>query len=190
MSKSYLDFKLTDGVTVRELLYWIDKKDDVAKIEIINFIYHRFENRYIKHVRDIDSGFTRMAIGCLMIETLESFKLGYANTKNKSVTVFQSFFETENKFFPGFGPYAKIFHRTIRCGILHQAETTEGWRILRSGKLLDIEGRAINAKIFIDKLSACFDNYLEQLHRDDFTSILWKHAIKKLISICDDCKVT
>lgn len=57
-----------------------DLKNSDSKERIINLIDHRFQNRYIKHVKEIESGFLKMAIACLMIKALESFKKGENDT--------------------------------------------------------------------------------------------------------------
>ena len=45
--------------------------------------------------------------------------------------MFEDFFETEEKYFPEFKDISIDFFKSIRCGILHQAETTNAWRILK-----------------------------------------------------------
>ncbi len=44
------------------------------------------------------------------------------------------------------------FYKHIRCGILHQSETRNGWRLLRNGPLLDRHGKSINATAFLRAL--------------------------------------
>ncbi len=70
------------------------------KQEIIRFIRERFKERYITPLRGNPSkkhkhGFCTMAICCLMIETLESFRQGWGNTqgKGKSKKAFKEFFQ-------------------------------------------------------------------------------------------------
>ena len=90
-----------------------------------------------------------MAISCLMIETLESFKQGEKDTKRISQKMFVDFFKTEEKHFPDFKDIAIDFYKSIRCGILHQAETTNAWRILAINALLDKTNRTVNATKFV-----------------------------------------
>ncbi len=189
--KNINDFLLTDTVTVGHARKWISDKDDKAKKELSDLINHRFYNRYVKHAKPYQvSGFLRMAIACLMIETLESFKQGVKNTKPRGVglQMFTDFFASESSFFPGFNAIAGDFYSSIRCGILHQAETTNGWRILRVGPLLDLPARTINAKKFIDALEEVLNNYVANLQHEDFSSILWKNAVIKIADVCDNCQ--
>lgn len=65
--KEISKYKLTDNVTVGQLLTWMDEKSDRSKAEIIKLIGHRFGNRYMKHVKSIDSGFLIMAVSCFEI---------------------------------------------------------------------------------------------------------------------------
>ena len=54
---------------------------------IIKFVESRFRERYITPMdvcKDKKSGFTMMAVSCLMIETLYSFYHGLSNTKGQN----------------------------------------------------------------------------------------------------------
>jgi hypothetical protein len=185
------DFLLTRTVTVGQLKTWMAAKDSEAKNKIIELIRHRFTNRYLKHLHTIDSGFLKMGIACLTIETLESFKQGKKDTKPKGVgkQMFIDFFRTENHLFPGYSAIDTDFYSNVRCGILHQAETTNGWRILGSGPLLDKRGKAINAKSFVSALDKAIDRYEAELRTSEFSTQIWKSALKKLRDICNNCKV-
>ena len=57
--KNIDDFLLTKDVTVGQTRQWINNKDDNSKIKLINLIHHRFYNRYVKHLKNIDSGFLK-----------------------------------------------------------------------------------------------------------------------------------
>jgi len=190
--KNLDDYKLTDKVKVGELKKWLNEKDAAAKTKMIEFIDHRFTNRYLKHLEKIDSGFLIMAICCLTIEALESFIQGKENTKDKGagLKVFKSFFKREKESFPNFTKVAKSFYSDIRCGILHQAETTEGWRIRRDGDLLNETERCINSKKFIKALEIALANYIEKLKNEDLDSELWKKTQFKLETIWQNCEAS
>ncbi|RKX52190.1 MAG: hypothetical protein DRP30_06595 [Thermotoga sp.] len=59
---------------------------------IAKFIKERFTERYISPVKDgkQKSGFAIMALSCLMIEALESFRDRWKSTRNKSKKAFKS----------------------------------------------------------------------------------------------------
>ncbi|MDR7371081.1 hypothetical protein [Flavobacterium aquidurense] len=186
------DFLLTQTITVGQAKQWITDKDDQAKEALTNFIYHRFYNRYIKHVKSMDSGFLKMAVCCLMIETIESFKQGKKNTKPTGMgkKMFEDFFKSEKSNFPEFESIYKEFYYNIRCGILHQAETTNGWRILRSGKILDKTNKTINSEMFVKALEKSLQDYKTVLDNSTFTEVIWQNAVKKIKYICENCKVS
>ena len=190
--KNVNNFLLTEKITVGETMGWIKLKDDHSKNKLIELIHHLFYNRYIKHLDLIDSGFLKMAVSCLTIEALESFRQGKKNTKGKGVgeQIFKDFFEIEKSLFPGFKDIYSDFYSNIRCGILHQAETTKEWRILRKNNLLDKKNKAINATKFVKALNKALDNYINTLKQNDFNSQLWKNAILKIVDICENCKAS
>ena len=64
-----------------------------------------------------------MANCCLLIETLQSFKNGWEDSGNKSALAFRQFLSTE-KNFEVFLNKEQEFYANVRCGILHQGETT------------------------------------------------------------------
>lgn len=189
-TKNINDFLLTETVTVGQARQWMKTKDETAKDNLIKLIHHRFKNRYVKHLNQIDSGFLKMAISCLMIETLESFRQGKKDTKGKGVgqKMFRDFFKTENRLFPGFMDIAPDFYSSIRCGILHQAETTNAWRILRKDDLLDKKNKTINTTKFVKALDKSLENYIDSLKANDFNSTIWKKAILKIEDICANCE--
>ncbi len=185
--KDVNDYLLTATVKVGTLRKWMNDKDESSKTKIINLIHHRFNNRYIKHLQNINSGFLKLAVSCLMIETLESFKQGEKDTKGKSGKMFKDFFESEETFFPEFKNID--FFSDIRCGILHQAETKNAWRVLRdNSQLIDREERTINSIKFVNALEKSLDNYTEKLKSNGFESQIWEYALLKLDDICENCK--
>lgn len=187
--KDINSFKLTNNVTVEQAKEWMRLKDENSKAELIELIYHRFENRYVKHIKSPNSGFLKMAVGCFVIETLESFKQGIEDTTHKSGDMFRDFFSSEREFFPGFKELGKDFFKSIRCGILHQGETTNGWRILLKGELLNLSERSINASKFIESLEGALSRYIQNLRDSDFDSDIWRNALKKLEDIIINCGI-
>jgi len=67
--------------------------------------------------------FSILAIDCLLIETLQSFREGLTDTKGKSKEMFQNFLTSREGFREHFNKdQAESFFYDFRCGILHQAE--------------------------------------------------------------------
>lgn len=72
---------LSKNVTVAEYLELENKE---GKTAIAQFVYNRFAERYIEPFEEqppgTKHGFSIMAVNCLMIEALMSFRLGYDDT--------------------------------------------------------------------------------------------------------------
>lgn len=174
---------LTKTVTVAQYRE-LEKANDRAACGL--FIVERFHERYFEPTIDAPTrhGFTLMAIGCLVIEALECFYEGKKDSKGISGEMFEKFFERHIGL-EEFGGDDNWFYKNIRCGILHQAETTGGWRVLRNGKLLDTQRRSVNATAFIRHLQNAVQDYAEQLEADDK---LWKNFRKKMNAVCANCE--
>src|SRR5262249_3818794 len=146
------DTKLSSNITInryREIEHE-QKKDEISK-----FIHERFTERYITPLKkEPKHGFCTMAISCLMIEALESFWQGWPNSDGKSKAAFCYFFDRSDDL-KDFRGHVQEFYKHVRCGILHQAETTGGWRIRRNGALFDPTTKTINATEFHNRLEKC-----------------------------------
>ena len=99
---------------------------------IAEAIRRRFTERYVSPALEGPKrhGFAMMAISCLMIEAFVSFKKGWEDSGGRSAEAFSAFFN-EADLFKGFRGHEKKFYKNVRCGILHQAEATGGWKIAR-----------------------------------------------------------
>ncbi len=153
---------------------------------LANFICERFEERYFRPIEESLSkhGFTILAVGCLVIETLESFYQGRADTHKFSKQMFRDFFN-RNTALKIFSSYDDWFYKKIRCGILHQGETRGGWRVLRSGPLLNTSKKTINATKFLRELKKIVAAYADQLQSD---ATCWENFKKKMKAVCDNCR--
>lgn len=174
----------------------MEAKKEAGKPEIITFIRNRFTERYIAPLNAIPlgekHGFCIMAICCLMIEALECFWEGLEETSNKKgktgCNVFKTFFARHsNLSIPS--QWVGRFYGNVRCVILHQAETTDGWKITRKGSLplFDEKTRTINATKFHKELKQCLEQYCDALKNEDWNSLLWKNFIRKMGYVCKNC---
>jgi hypothetical protein len=132
------DSKLSKSVTVAKYQEYEAAPNPKG---IADFIQERFTERYILPMTGKNKhGFAMMAVSCLMIETLESFKQGWLDTNKKTEyagkrrslgeVAFHEFFQG-NPLFKDFIGVEEDFWKGVRCGILHQGETTRGWHIVR-----------------------------------------------------------
>lgn len=100
---------------------------------MVEIFYDRLEGRFLKPIRliingekDISnfSGFSILALDCLIIETLQQFYSGENETKGSGTTAFWHFFESSPYFKDNFSmKTTEIFYSHFRCGLLHQAQT-------------------------------------------------------------------
>jgi len=94
-------------------------------------------------------GFTILAIDCLLIETLQSFREGLTDTKGKSKDMFINFLTQRESFKDYFKKDdAERFYCDFRCGILHQAEIM-GDSLLRS--VGNVKGKDFNGTPYINR---------------------------------------
>lgn len=199
MEDKYLRIKLCYNKKYTIADYEKDKKEGNRK-GMAEFIYERFNERYIEPFDAIKekkkkNGFSLMAISCLMIEALETFWQGLEDSREKENgekiwggDFFEAFFShcDELKEFEGFG---KKFYKHIRCGILHQAETTGGWKISRKEEilLLDKPTRTINATKFFNQLKKYLESYRTELETKELNSDIWIKFNKKMEAIIHNC---
>lgn len=141
-----------------------------------------FEYKNGEYEKQYKNGFAIMANCCLLIETLESFKNGWKDTKGKSKKAFTKFFERETDF----KSFRSIkFYKHVRCGILHQGEVTGGFKIIRECELL--KDKTINSVEFLNKIKGSLENYKEQLEYKEWDSQLWGNFREKMNAVIKNC---
>jgi hypothetical protein len=184
-------------ISVKDVQLYLNDKD---KKQLAQFIYDRLYGRYLKsfdypaenYHTEYKSGFLLMASCCLLIETYISFTVAkYRSTRDKSGPCFGEFFTTEDRFieFSDGGRQAdgklstskqggipNDFYSNVRCGILHSAETKNGWRITRTKArpLFDKQTKQINATKFANRLKTVLSHYKTKLIASDFdNAVIW-----------------
>lgn len=180
-------------ISITDYLELIAKKD---KVEISNFIYNRLYSRYIKPF-ELDNenfktqyinGFSIMANSCLLIETLESFKQGFEDTNGKSERMFVDFFNSEPNF-EILKTRAKSFYKNVRCGILHQGETTGGWILVKTSEnLFESKRLKINPILFMAQLKISLKAYKAKLQHEEWDSAIWDNFRNKMRKIICNCE--
>ena len=177
--------KLSSSVTIRQ---YREFRDNQNRDEIANLIYERFYERYIEPFNNNPAkhGFSMMASGCLMTEALYCYKKGRKQTGEAGGTAFDNFF-SESVSLKDFHGYGKAFYKNVRCGILHQGETYDGWKILRKGALFEQSEKTINATKYLSSLEKELKCFAELLKNEPFKSNVWKCVIKKLDHVCENC---
>lgn len=197
-----------ENITLATLEQWIKQKD---KINLSKFIYNRLYSRYIKpfeynsssYINEYKNGFTIMANCCLLIETFISFKEHIVkDTKHNSQRCFGLFF-TSSKRFAKFlhegksydfyrNPKSSMkedtgiprdFYYNVRCGILHNGETRNNWKITRqkNAPYFDETTKTINATKFMNRLKYDLKDFQQELESTDINSdAIWKVYLESL----------
>lgn len=202
MNKDLILATSADGskITVKKYDEMLSKGDRPG---LADFIYDRLYGRYLmpfsfesadkNHKKQYKSGFLMMASCCLLIETYVSFiEIDYRDTNGEARNCFGYFFTTEPRFkemsIGGLQAGGKLstkkegglpndFYENVRCGILHNAETRNGWTITRSGKTyFDAATKKIDANRFAKRLEYVLQDYRKKLLSEDFaTSAIWNN---------------
>jgi len=149
-------------------------------------------------------GFAIMSLCCLLVEVLYCYKAGLPSThhreleqlhKNiKNITqewavpetewpsgtaeAFRCFFIQNQHFFPGID--GGSFYRDIRNGLLHQAQTKNGWKIKIRGGLWDEAARSLNREEFSKQLTTYFNSFLEALTNARWGDPIWQTTARKI----------
>jgi hypothetical protein len=179
-------------VTVAKYQQWVRDKDQVP---IAEFLYHRLHSRYLKpyaypehnFIKEYKNGFGIMASCSLLIETLQCFKMGIADDTGQTAVVFKEFFASEDEF-SKLEISGNEFFKHIRCGILHQGETTGGWSIRRNGTQA-VKRKQIDAVRFTHILEKSLRSYAERLKNGDWESEIWRKFREKMEAVIKNCVI-
>jgi hypothetical protein len=177
---------LSSSISVSRYLE-MEKAKDAKGISA--FIRERFSERYVNPFDGNKSknGFIMMASACLMIEALESFWQGWKKSPN-SALAFCQFFDRNGRFSPLRG-YSQEFYAHIRCGIMHQGETTGGWHIRRDlSMVFDSVTKTIDATRFLKEMKGSLSDYCTSLEEATWDSGQWKNLRKKMKDVCANTK--
>ncbi len=171
-----------------------------------SYFEERLTSRYLDPIDHIQKnsifegeGFAITAILCSLIEALESFYQGKSYRKATETNpldnnfeyfaskgIFESFLKNREPFKNHFisPDLATDFYENIRCAILHEAATRNGWKIrIDTQSLIEQNGssKIINRVIFVQYIKIYIENYkIELLGSND----LKKAFIRKFNAIC------
>ena len=185
LNKRVLSTGLSSSWTARRYLEAKKKAQDGdkdAKDGIVSFVQQRFGERYLEPLKNVPNkhknGFAIMAVCCLFIEMLQSFREGWPDTSNRgrSELAFCKFITHRDSRLAVLSGYASDFYKHVRCGILHQGETTGGWKVHRSGRrLFDPKGPTLNASRFLVAMELALRDYCDDLRQAEWDSVIWKN---------------
>ncbi len=143
---------------------------------ILAFIRERFYERYFAQLDQIKepNGFFIMAVCAPLVEAIQAFRSGWKDITEKRDKPYKEFFKDYTEFEVS-SDRSKELYDAIRSGLSHNAETYHGWRIIKSGKAVNIDKKTINARAFLAKLQKSFDSYLETLAKRHWERKEWEY---------------
>ena len=177
-------------VTVKDCQDWLNEGDS-GRYKLAEFFRQRLRERYVEPVVRPsllnENGFSIMALSCLLIETFETHRQGWDSSNGRSQLAFCNFFDREIKFHD-FKGHAQPFYQNVRCGILHQGETTGGWTISLLGHLFEAGNRRVNADVFVKTLAEVIDDYVSELKSEPVSTDIWQKFNSKLKVTIKNCE--
>jgi hypothetical protein len=194
---------------VRRVEGALKRADKGALITFLRARFHERYFQPIRRLQGLPKnedgvGFAIMSLASLLIEGIQSFVDGLpSNNKGElkrlhestlspdlvvpedqwpvdNGIVFSRFFS--HRLFASRFPNVEsgVFYGSIRNGLLHQAQTKQGWRILREGKLWDARNKSVNRRLFGSALEDAFETFLSDLSNKNFTDHEWALVRRKL----------
>lgn len=150
-------------------------------IRAVAVLRRRLEARFLRPARSLlrqeRSGFAILALDSLLVETLEQFRRGVKETPRGAAEGYFIEFLTGPYFGQAFNQTtAKLFYRTVRCGILHQAEV-KSTSLVRRDSALPVrlssagDGVIVNPCLFHKRLERAFLFYRADLRKPTETDL-------------------
>jgi hypothetical protein len=178
-----------------------------------NFFEERIKTRYlnpIKAILDMDlktgEGFAVVNLQCSLIETIECFINGWKFSSNpygwfkneieplnkqrlNNKYIFQIFFEKREPF-NNLHVDGSDFFESVRCALLHETQTKNGWKILTKKEGKSIENKTIYRNDFQNDIENLIQKYKKAILKgEDFDEIegneLRENFISKFNNICE-----
>ena len=204
--------ELAPGCPAEDVAKWLETEDRAKLSVFLRERHEARFFSPIKYLRNAPNtsdgyGFSMMALCCLLVETIECYREGMPTTSGSEwrelvsvqdnelvpvnyrlgqklpkngLQVFMEFFADFRASFPNVD--GVDFYRNIRNGLLHQAQTKDGWTIDTLGSVVyePAPKKHINRNLFAQALSETFDRYIEDLTGKQWNDPEWKNASKKV----------
>jgi len=180
----------------------VDASTWVAAFE--DYFRPRLALRYLDPIKVLQDngtyqgeGFSIAAIQCTLIEFLESCRQGLKyrflrngeqlgpNEYSSSKNIFVTFLSNREPFSNTFDETAAVdFYAGVRCGLLHEAQTKNGWKIWAKGPdgiVADVKERIVYRDNFQNALLSYIESYKSALLLD---AVLQSAFVRKFDSLC------
>lgn len=173
----------------------IDFNQETGWKQAIDIFEDRIRGRFLDVIERFEringAGFAVMALDCLLIETLQQFREGKAQTPYKKSGKYFREFLTETSFMSCFNfQKSDLFYDQIRCGILHQAEVKGSSKLQTKEDIPlvsedGIGGLIINRHKFHKMMEKVFKEYVDALRNNNPPDeMLRRNFRKKMDAIC------
>jgi hypothetical protein len=170
----------------------------------VDFFQTRLDLRYLNPIKILQDhgtfqgeGFSILAIQCTLVEFLESTVQGikYRHLRrgealgpyeySSSREIFVGFLTKREPFAKDFDDQlARDFYAAVRCGLLHEARTKDGWRVWARGpdpSVIDRAGRIVYRDNFQAALQVFIVWYGSALKTD---TVLQEAFVRKFDDLC------
>ena len=195
---------LATGYPLREYRRLVAAEDRKG---LARFLKHRFEERYVTPMSGPGvAAFPKAGLSCMLLEALECFRKGEGLTPEGQSRAYFTASLGSHKPFTKLAKYEKThyvdflarravarkqnlpdrsvpdytIYSGVRCGILHQGETTAGWRLRKDVPEFDPELRVLNAHWFQRETTLALGAYCHQLTKARWEDDPWKHFRAKM----------
>ncbi|EKT4544245.1 hypothetical protein OC66_06510 [Flavobacterium psychrophilum] len=176
-----------------------------------HFFEERIKTRYLNPIKAIlamnlnnGEGFAVVNLQCSLIETIESFingwkfsadpygwfkneiALGLNDSTINNKEIFISFFDKRIPFID-LNVNGTEFYKYVRCGLLHETQTKNGWQIRANGIDKSIKDKIIYRDLFQKDIETVIENYKKSIiENDNITTVELRTNFKdKFHHICD-----
>lgn len=174
--------------------------DIKAWSDAIGVLKDRIESRFFEPIQrlrnasdsaDLGFGFAMLTLDCLLIDTIQSFREGRIKGSEQSTSkAFLNFFRLSDSLNGEFRSRRIIvdeFFDAIRCGLMHDGETRQGWRVRKCDENKILEKSADGYILYRDNFHAAIQNefhkYLQDLASGTNT-LLQENFVKRMDAIC------
>ena len=182
------DNRASDWRAFREKLA-DEPSPELWRTAFTDYLSARLESRYFEPIKRLENdrklsgeGFSIMVILCSLVEFLQSTEEGLTYVHGKepgpdkfeyrsSQKVFKKFLQEQKPFSNVFtsSDLAHDFYASVRCGLMHEAQTKNGWRVrwaLRRELFADTVGKIVYWNHFRDAVLEYLADYATRLPND------------------------
>lgn len=180
------EFELAPRITAGQYKVWAQASPP-CRAQIANMIKARFGSRFLEPVMMSDrvkGGFAAIALSCLAIQALDSFRNG--NAESNTAAALQRFIRDNPEFLAMRG-YEHAFYSNVRNALHHQAETRKGWRIHISGPVFEPTSKVVGAQSFVDGFRSTLSRYCLEIEHSNDDSPVWKRLVVKMGHVLKTC---